>query len=220
MFLVFGRIARNRKSSRFNANITPAFILVENDCFGISNTTSDGRFGFLKIVFRNWSQFLWATAPSEARENAVFDLKLSINVLSSRTQTCFHERFLKVVAIVDRGGERKKENRMIYRKVKKKQRKRRMIHLPSDCAYLRKAYSTGLTAEFEYPKHPTSTKIVISNFDWHTSGGELIRAIWLTWGFRTSFLRQPINFHCKLHLLLPSKGSSTEYKLWWRWARV
>jgi hypothetical protein len=47
-------------------------------------------------------------------------------------------------------------------------------------AYLRKAYSTGFMAEFEYPKHPTSTKIVISSFDWQTSGGELIRAIWLT----------------------------------------
>lgn len=56
-----------------------------------------------------------------------------------------------------------------------------MIHYAELFAYLRKAYRTGFIAEFEYPKHPTSTKIVISNLDWHTSGGELIRAIWLTY---------------------------------------
>lgn len=33
---------------------------------------------------------------------------------------------------------------------------------------------------FEYPIHPTRMKIVISSFDWHASGGELISAIWLT----------------------------------------
>lgn len=75
MFLVF-EIAGNRNRSSFNANITSAFILVENDCFGIFNATSDdSRFGFLEIVFRNWSQFLRATtATTEARENTVFGL--------------------------------------------------------------------------------------------------------------------------------------------------
>lgn len=102
MFLVF-KIARNRYGSRFDANIIFAFISVENDCFRILSTTS--RFGFLKIAFRNRSQFLRPTATTEAGENTVFTVQLSIKVLSSRTQAGFHERFLEVVAVV---GEEKK----------------------------------------------------------------------------------------------------------------
>lgn len=105
MFLVF-EIARNRYSSRFNANITFVLILVEKDCFGIFDTASDRRFGFLKIAFRNRRQLLRATAPSEAGENTVFDLQLSVYVLSPCTQASFHEGFLEVVAVE---GKRKRK---------------------------------------------------------------------------------------------------------------
>jgi hypothetical protein len=47
----------------------------------------------------------------------------------------------------------------------------------------------GFIAEFEYPKQPTSTNTVISNLLWQTSGGELIRAIWLTYKFENIFMR-------------------------------
>lgn len=112
MFLVF-EIARNRYSSRFNANITSALILVEKDCFGIFDTASDRRFGFLKIAFRNRRQLLRATAPSEAGENTVFDLQLSVDVLSPCAQTSFHEGFLEVVAVEGKRKEKKggRENR-------------------------------------------------------------------------------------------------------------
>lgn len=109
MFLVFEIVARNCYGSRrFNANITSALILVEKDCFGIFDTASDRRFGFLKITLRNRSELLRAPAPTEAGENAVFDLQLSVDVLSSRAQTSFHEGFLEVVA----AEGRKKEKRM------------------------------------------------------------------------------------------------------------
>lgn len=107
MFLVFEIVARNRYGSRrFNANITSALILVEKDCFGIFDTASDRRFGFLKITLRNRSELLRAPAPTEAGENAVFDLQLSVDVLSSRAQTSFHEGFLEVVAAEGRKREK------------------------------------------------------------------------------------------------------------------
>lgn len=107
MFLVFEIVARNRHGSRrFNANITSALILVEKDCFGIFDTASDRRFGFLKITLRYRSQLLRTPASTEAGENTVFDLQLSVDVLSPRAQTSFHEGFLEVVAVE---GKRKKK---------------------------------------------------------------------------------------------------------------
>lgn len=107
MFLVFEIVARNRYGSRrFNANITSALIWLEKDCFGIFDTASDRRFGFLKITLRNRCQLLRAPTPSEAGKNTVFDLQLSVDVLSPRAQTSFHEGFLEVVAV---GGKRKKK---------------------------------------------------------------------------------------------------------------
>jgi hypothetical protein len=99
MFLVFG-IARNRYSG-----YDIIFALIDDDGFRVLHTAS--RFGFLKIAFRNRSQFLGAPTPTKPGKNAVLDIQLSVKVLSSRAEASFHEGLLKVVAVVV-GNEEKK----------------------------------------------------------------------------------------------------------------
>lgn len=87
-------------------------------CFRLLLLADNCRFCFLKITLRNCRELF--TAPrtaTEARKNAVLELKLSIKVFAARTHAGLHEGLFKVVTGV---GEREKgkDKKLIYAKGK------------------------------------------------------------------------------------------------------